>query len=316
VIFEQQVRRMMTDPRSEALITNFAGQWLYLRNLKDTHPDQNQFPDFDENLRDAMRRETELFFGSIMREDRSVLDLLTANYTFLNERLARHYGIPNVYGDHFRRITITDEARKGLLGQASFLTVSSYPNRTSPVLRGKFILTNFLGTPPPAPPPNVPPLKDDEPGKPLTMKQRMEEHRANPACAVCHRVMDPIGFTLESFDAVGQWRTNDRGIPVDPSDTLSDGTKVSGAVNLRQVLLSRQDQFLSTLTEKLLTYALGRGVEYYDMPAVRAIVRDSSRNNYRFSSLILGITKSVPFRMKIKKAQETETQVATAVPKQ
>jgi hypothetical protein len=306
VIFEQQVRRMMTDPRSEALITNFAGQWLYLRNLKDTHPDQNQFPDFDENLRDAMRRETELFFGSVMREDRSVLDLLTANYTFVNERLARHYGIPNVYGDHFRRITITDEARRGLLGQASFLTVSSYPNRTSPVLRGKFILTNFLGTPPPAPPPNVPPLKDDEPGKPLTMKQKMEQHRANPACAVCHRVMDPIGFTLESFDAVGQWRTNDRGVPIDPSDTLSDGTKVRGAVNLRQVLLSRQDQFLSTLTEKLLTYALGRGVEYYDMPAVRAIVRDSSRNNYRFSSLIFGIVKSVPFQWKIKKAQESE----------
>ena len=312
-IFEQQARRMMTDRRSDALITNFAGQWLYLRNLKDTHPDQNQFPDFDENLRDAMRRETELFFGSILREDRSVIELLNANYTFLNERLARHYGIPKIYGDHFRRVTVSDDARKGLLGQASFLTVSSYPNRTSPVLRGKFILTNLLGTPPPPPPPNVPALKDDEPGKPLTMKQKMEQHRANAACAVCHRVMDPIGFTLENFDAVGQWRDHDRGVSIDPSDVLSDGTKVRGAVNLRQMLLARQDQFVSTLTEKLLTYALGRGIEYYDMPAVRAIVRDAARDNYHFSTIILGITKSIPFQMKLKKVQETESRtVATA----
>ena len=311
-VFEQQARRMMNDPRSDALITNFAGQWLYLRNLKDTHPDQNQFPDFDENLRDSMRHETELFFGSILREDRSVLDLLTANYTFLNERMARHYGIPKIYGDHFRRVTITDEARRGLLGQASFLTVSSYPNRTSPVLRGKFILTNLLGTPPPPPPPNVPLLKEDDPGKPLTMKQKMEQHRANAACAVCHRVMDPIGFTLENFDAVGQFRDHDRGVAIDPSDVLSDGTKVSGVVNLRQMLLARQDQFVSTLTEKLLTYALGRGVEYYDMPAVRGIVREAARNNYHFSSLILGITKSVPFQMKIRKAQEAETQTVAA----
>jgi hypothetical protein len=314
VVFEQQARRMMTDPRSDALITNFAGQWLYLRNLKDTHPDQNQFPDFDENLRDAMRKETELFFGSILREDRSVLDLLNANYTFLNERMARHYGIPNIYGEHFRRVTVTEDARKGLMGQASFLTVSSYPNRTSPVLRGKFILTNLLGTPPPPPPPNVPPLKDDQPGQPLTMKQKMEQHRANAACAVCHRVMDPIGFTLENFDAVGQWRTQDHGVSIDPSDVLSDGTKVSGVVNLRQMLLARQDQFVSTLTEKLLTYALGRGVEYYDMPTVRGIAREAARNNYRFSSLLLGIVKSVPFQMKIKKAQEPETQTVAAGP--
>jgi len=311
-VFEQQARRMMTDPRSDALITNFAGQWLYLRNLKDTHPDQNQFPDFDENLRDAMRKETELFFGSILREDRSVVDLLNANYTFLNERMARHYGIPNIYGEHFRRVAVTEEARKGLLGQASFLTVSSYPNRTSPVLRGKFILTNLLGTPPPPPPPNVPPLKDDQPGQPLTMKQKMEQHRANAACAVCHRVMDPIGFTLENFDAVGEWRTQDHGVSIDPSDVLSDGTKVSGVVNLRQMLLARQDQFVSTLTEKLLTYALGRGVEYYDMPTVRGIAREAARNNYRFSSLLLGIVKSVPFQMKIKKAQELESQAVAA----
>jgi mono/diheme cytochrome c family protein len=311
-VLDQQVRRMMSDPRADALITNFVGQWLYLRNLKDIHPDQNQFPDFDEDLRIAMRRETELFVGSIMREDRNVLDLLTADYTFINERLARHYGIPNIYGDHFRRVQITDDVRKGLLGQGSFLTVSSYPNRTSPVLRGKFILTNFLGTPPPAPPPNVPPLKDDEPGKPLTMKEKMQAHRANAACAVCHRVMDPIGFSLENFDAVGQWRTHDRGVNIDPSDTLSDGLKVSGAVSLRQALLTRQDQFVSTLTEKLLLYALGRGVEYYDMPTVRAITREAARNNYKFSSILTGIVKSVPFQMKMKKVEENPT-VATAI---
>jgi hypothetical protein len=307
-VYEQQVRRMMVDPRAGSLITNFAGQWLYLRNLKDTHPDQNQFPDFDENLRNDLRRETELFFGSILKEDRSALDLLDADYTFLNERLARHYGIPDIYGDDFRRVPVTDEARRGVLGQGSVLTVTSYPNRTSPVLRGKFILTNFLGTPPPAPPPNVPPLKDDEPGKPLSMKQKMEQHRANAACAVCHRVMDPLGFTLENFDAVGRWRVHDRGVPIDPRDNLSDGTSVSGAVDLRRMLLARQGQFVATLAEKLFTYALGRGVEYYDMPAVRAIVRDAARNDYRFSSLILGITKSVPFQMKLKKSPDAEAQ--------
>jgi hypothetical protein len=306
-VLEQQVRRMMSDPRADSLITNFVGQWLYLRNLKDIHPDQNQFPDFDEDLRIAMRRETEMFVGSIMREDRSVLDLLTADYTFLNERLARHYGIPNIYGDHFRRVAVTEDARKGLLGQGSFLTVSSYPNRTSPVLRGKFVLTNFLGTPPPPPPPNVPPLKDDEPGKPLTMKEKMQAHRANAACAVCHRVMDPIGFSLENFDAVGQWRTHDRGVNIDASDTLSDGLKVNGAVSLRQALLTRQDQFVGTLTEKLLLYALGRGIESYDMPAVRAIDREAARNNYRFSSILIGIVKSVPFQMKMKKVDENPT---------
>jgi hypothetical protein len=311
VIYEQQVRRMMVDPRAESLITNFAGQWLYLRNLKDTHPDQNQFPDFDENLRNDLRRETELLFGSILKEDRSALDLLNADYTFLNERLARHYGIPNIYGDDFRRVTVADDARRGLLGQGSVLTVTSYPNRTSPVLRGKFILTNFLGTPPPAPPPNVPPLKDDEPGRPLTMKQKMEQHRANAACAVCHRVMDPLGFTLENFDAVGRWRVHDRGVGIDPTDTLSDGSKVRGAADLRRMLLARQGQFVATLTEKLFTYALGRGVEYYDMPAVRAIVRAAARNDYRFSSLILGITKSVPFQMKVKRSTG-EQSVATA----
>jgi hypothetical protein len=310
-VFEQQVRRMMVDPKAESLTTNFADQWLYLRNLKDTHPDQNQFPDFDENLRYALRRETEMFFGSILQEDRSVLDLLTANYTFLNERLAKHYGIPNIFGEDFRRVAVTEDARRGLLGQGSILTVTSYPNRTSPVLRGKFILSNLLGTPPPPPPPNVPLLKDDEPGKPLTMKQKMEQHRANAACAVCHRVMDPLGFTLENFDAVGQWRVHDRGVPIDASDKLSDGTEVRGAANLRQILLARQDQFVATLTEKLFTYAMGRGVEGYDMPALRAIAREAARNNYRFSSVILGITKSVPFQMKMKRPEESQA-AATA----
>ena len=252
-----------------------------------------------------------MFFGSILQEDRSVLDLLTANYTFLNERLAKHYGISNIFGEDFRRVAVTEDARRGLLGQGSILTVTSYPNRTSPVLRGKFILTNLLGTPPPPPPPNVPLLKDDEPGKPLTMKQKMEQHRANAACAVCHRVMDPLGFTLENFDAVGQWRVHDRGVPIDASDKLSDGTEVRGAANLRQILLARQDQFVATLTEKLFTYAMGRGVEGYDMPALRAIARDAARNNYRFSSVILGITKSVPFQMKTKRPEDSQG-VATA----
>jgi hypothetical protein len=311
-VLEQQVRRMLADPKSEALSTNFAAEWLHLQNLRDAQPDAYLYPNFDLNLAQSMLRETELFFGSILREDRSVLDLLSADYTFLNERLARHYGIPNIYGDDFRRVPVTEEARRGLLGQGSVLTVTSYPNRTSPVLRGKFILTNFLGTPPPAPPPNVPPLKDDEPGKPLTMKQKMEQHRANAACAVCHRVMDPLGFTLENFDAVGRWRVHDRGVAIDPTDRLSDGSKVSGAVDLRQMLLARQGQFVATLTEKLFTYAMGRGVEYYDMPAVRAIVRDAARNQYRFSSLILGIAKSVPFQMKLKKSPEAEAQPVAA----
>jgi hypothetical protein len=313
-VFEQQVRRMMSDPKSEAMITNFAGQWLYLRNLKDIHPDQNQFPDFDENLRDALRKETELLVGSILREDRSVLDLLNADYTFINERLARHYGIRNVYGSHFRRMPVTDENRKGILGQGSFLTVSSYANRTSPVLRGKFILTNLLGTPPPPPPPNVPPLKDDAAGQPRTMKQRMEAHRANPSCAVCHRVMDPIGFSLENFNAVGQWRVADRGVPIDAADTMSDGTKVGGASDLRKVLLERREQFVGTLAEKLMIYALGRGVEAYDMPAIRAIVRDSAKDNYKFSSIILGIVRSVPFQMKLKKTDSDRPQVAGIAP--
>jgi hypothetical protein len=305
VVLEQQVRRMLADPRAQTLVTNFADQWLYLRNLKNIQPDFQTFPDFDDNLRQAMKRETELFFGSIITENRSVMDLLTANYTFVNERLARHYGIPNVYGTDFRRVTITDEARKGLLGQASILTVTSMPNRTSPVQRGKWILTNILGNPPTPPPPGVPALKDNEAGsRKLSLRERMEAHRADPACAGCHKVMDPMGFSLENFDAVGQWRTTDDGSKIDPSGTLFNGMKVDGALALRNMLTSNPEIFTGVLTEKLMTYALGRGIEYSDMPAVREILRDAGRNDYRFSSIVLGIVKSTPFEMKEKKAQD------------
>jgi hypothetical protein len=302
---EQQVRRMLADPRADALVVNFAGQWLQLRNLRTTLPNSEEFPDFDDNLRQSFQRETELFFKSIVREDRNVLDLLTADYTFLNERLARHYGVTNIYGSHFRRVTVTDEARRGLLGQGSVLTVTSHPDRTSPVLRGKWILDNLLGAPPPAPPPDVPALKENGEGqRPRTMREQMEEHRANPNCATCHKVMDPLGFALENFDAVGAWRSRDAGNAIDASGQLADGTKVDGIVMLRQALLKRPDVFVGTLTEKLLTYALGRGIGYYDMPTVRAIVRASSERNYRFSTLVLGIVSSKPFQMRTTASQE------------
>ena len=298
-VLEQQVRRMLADRRADALVDNFAEQWLYLRNLQSTTRDENEFPDFDDNLRQAFRRETSLFFASIMRENRSALDLLNAGYTFVNERLARHYGIPNVYGSRFRRVPVTDDARKGLLGQGSILTVTSYPNRTSPVLRGKWILENILGTPVPPPPPNVPALKENSEGaKAKSMRELMEEHRANPACAVCHKIMDPLGFSLENFDATGQWRARDAAGKIDASGQLADGSRVDGPVALRQALMKHSDQFVRTLTEKLLTYALGRGLEYYDEPVVRAIVRDAASSDYRFSSLIMGIVKSTPFEMK------------------
>ena len=310
-VLEQQVRRMLRDSRSKALVDNFAGQWLYLRSLPTSLPDQDSFSDFDENLREAFRREMELFFDSMIREDHSVVDLLNANYTFVNERLARHYGIPDVYGSRFRRVTLADEARWGLLGKGSILLVTSYPERTSPVVRGKFILENILGTPPPPPPPNVPALEENKESKPLTMRQRMEQHRANPACAGCHARMDPLGFALDNFDAVGKWRTTDTirtwnvyyissiaNVPIDASGTLPDGTKFDGPVGLRKILMDRPDQFVTTVTEKLLTYALGRGVEYYDQPTVRSIMREASRGNNRWSALILGIVKSTPFQMR------------------
>jgi cytochrome c5 len=311
VVLAQQVKRMLADPKAEALVTNFASEWLFLRNLQSVNPASEDFPNFDENLRQAFRTETEMFVGSVMREDRNVTDLLTANYTFVNERLAKHYGIPNIYGSQFRRVPVTDDARRGLLGQGSILTVTSYPTRTSPVLRGKWILENILGTPPPAPPPNVPALKEnDEGGKVTTVRERMEEHRRNPACATCHRVMDPLGFSLDNFDAIGQWRSKEAGLPIDASGQLADGTKVNGVVDLRRALLLHPERFVGTMTEKLMTYALGRGLEYYDMPVVRSIARDAARNDDRFSSLVMGIVKSTPFQMR--RAREAETPPVTA----
>ena len=299
VVLEQQVSRMLGDARSKALVANFAEQWLHLRNLKNAVPDLEAFPDFDDNLRQAMKEETSLFFDSIVRENRSVVDLLNADYTFVNERLARHYGIPNVYGSQFRRVTVADEARRGLLGQASVLTVTSYPNRTSPVERGKWILTNLLGVPPQPPPPNVPPLQETSAdGKVLSLRERMERHRADPVCAGCHKAMDPIGFALESFDGVGRWRSTEDGAPINTSGTLFNGANVDGIVGLRRTLVAQPEIFVGVMTEKLLTYALGRGLEYYDMPAVRKIVRDGRSKDYRFSSIVLGIVRSTPFQMK------------------
>jgi mono/diheme cytochrome c family protein len=298
-VLERQVKRMLADPRSNALISNFAEQWLFLRNIKSTAPDLEAFPDFDDNLRQAMKQETTLFFDSILREDRSAMDLLNADYTFVNERLARHYGIPNIYGSQFRRVKVPLEARRGLLGQASILTVTSYPNRTSPVERGKWILTNLLGVPPSPPPPNVPPLKEEAAdGKPRSLRESMEAHRANPVCAGCHRVMDPIGFSMENFDAVGHWRTNDHGASIDASGTLFNGATVNGVDGLRQMLINRPDVFVGVMTEKMLTYALGRGITNSDMPAVRKIVQDARTRDYRFSSLVLGVVKSTPFQFK------------------
>jgi hypothetical protein len=297
VVLEQQVRRMLADPRARALGSNFASQWLYLRNLKSQVPDPDVFPDFDDNLRQGLQRETEMLFESVVLEDRSALDLLRADYTFVNERLARHYGIPNVYGNQFRRVAVRDEYRKGLLGQGSILTITSYANRTSPVNRGKYVLTNILGTPPPPPPANVPPL-DEKPGKAVSMRDRMEQHRANPACAGCHKLMDPIGLALENFDGIGRWRTADNGTRINPSEVLSDGTEVDGPAALRQALVARPEQFVGTMTEGLLTYALGRGTGPEDMPVVRSILKEAARHEYRFSALVLGIVKSVPFQMR------------------
>ena len=299
-VLERQVRRMLADPRAEALVTNFAAQWLYLRNLPAVSPDFIVFPDFDETLRRALREETELFFDSIIREDRSVLDLLTADYTFLNERLAKHYGIPNVYGSHFRRINLPrDSPRGGLLGQGSILAVTSYATRTSPVVRGKWILDNLLGTPPPPPPAAVPPLSDEGPDAMLSMRERMVEHRRNPVCASCHAIMDPIGLSLENFDAIGRYRNRTAGFePLDVEGSFPDGTIFDGAGGLRETLLDRSDQFVRTLASKLLTYSLGRAVEHHDMPAVRAIEREAASDDYRFSTLILGIVKSAPFQMR------------------
>jgi len=294
----RQIERMLADPKSEALVTNFAGQWLQIRNLRSATPDKNAFPNFDHTLKQAFERELELFVGSIIRERRSVLELLTADYTFVNERLALHYGIPNIFGSHFRRVSGIDEKRRGLLGKGGILLVTSHADRTSPVVRGKWILDNLVGAPPPPPPPEVPPLPDNPAAKPQTMRMRMEQHRANPVCASCHKAMDPMGLALENFDAVGAWRTKDNGEAVDTSGLLPDGTKIDGAIGLREALLKKPEVLVTTVAEKLLTYALGRGLEPEDMPAVRAIVRQSERDGYRFSSLIDGVVQSTPFQMR------------------
>jgi hypothetical protein len=312
-VFEQQIDRLLADPRASALVENFAGQWLYLRNLQSTRPDVEEFPDFDDNLRRAMRRETELLFEHIMREDLSVNELLTADYTFVNERLAKHYGMPSVYGSHFRQVPVADEARRGLLGHASILTVTSYPNRTSPVLRGKWVLENVLGTPPPPPLPDVPALEDNEVGKVArTLRERLEEHRANPVCATCHDVMDPIGLGLENFDAVGKWRTREPGGEIDSHGQLADGTPITGAAELREALTADPEQFARVFTAKLLTYALGRGLEAYDMPTVRRIVREAEGDDYRFAALVKGIANSVPFRMRRAQAPDAPAQPTVA----
>ena len=313
-VLESHVRRMLADPRAASLVTNFAAQWLYLRNLPAVSPDFIVFPDFDETLRRALRRETELFFESIVREDRSAIDLLTADYTFVNERLAKHYGIPGIYGSHFRRIALpSDSPRGGLLGQGSILAVTGYATRTSPVVRGKWILENLLGTPPPPPPPNVPPLSEEKSDAVLSMRERMVQHRRNPACAACHALMDPVGLSLENFDAIGRWRTLTDGFePIDASGSFPDGTTFDGVAGLRQALLGRADQFVRTLTGKLLTYALGRAVEHYDQPAVRTIEREAARDDYRFSSIVLGIVNSTPFQMRRPPSGDTPAATATA----
>jgi len=311
-VLEQQVRRMLADPRSSQLVKNFAGQWLELRTMQSSTPEGINYPDFDDNLRQAFRTEAEMFFASIIHEDHSVVDLLDADYTFVNERLALHYGIPRIYGSQFRRVKLDGDldVRRGLLGKGSIELVTSVSDRTSPVQRGKWVLTNILGVVPPDPPPNVPALKDSTSGDSgeQTMRQRMEQHRANPACASCHKLMDPIGFALENFDGIGKWRTTQYGQKLDAAGQLTDGTKIASVADLRQALLRYSPQFVRTVTEKLMTYALGRGVEYEDMPVVRSIVRDASRDNYRFSSLVMGIVRSAPFQMNVK--PETPVNVA------
>ena len=299
-VLEQQARRLLADPRSRALVDNFAAQWLSQRALQGAAPNPDLFPEFDDNLREAFGRETELFLASQLRDDRSVVDLVTANYTFVNDRLARHYGIPGVYGSHFRRVTLPSDTRGGLLGQGSILTVTSYGTRTSPVLRGHWLLENVLGTPPPPPPPNVPALAErGDAGRATSVRERMEQHRSNPVCASCHVRMDPLGFALENYDAIGRWRVNsEAGTPVDASGAMPDGTRFVGVTGLRAYLAARPDDFVGTVTEKLLAYALGRGVEPSDRPEVRRIVRDAAAHDHRWSSIILGVVKSTPFLMR------------------
>jgi hypothetical protein len=309
VALQQQVKRMLKDPRSQALISNFSGQWLFLRELRNRQPDLLLFPDFDDNLRQAFQKETELLFASIVREDRNVFDLMTADYTFVNERLAKHYGIPNIYGTDFRRVSVSSPARKGLFGQGSFLLVTSVANRTSPVTRGAWILENLLGSPPPLPPPNVPPFPEATTGQGVakvatSVRERMEQHRANQPCKGCHQIMDPIGLSLENFDGIGRWRTEDLGSKIDTAATLVDGTNINGVDNLRDALLRYPDALVQTMTEKLMMYATGRAAHYYDMPAVRAITKEAAARDYRFSALVMAIVSSEPFQMRVKKVEE------------
>jgi hypothetical protein len=301
-VLEAQVKRMLADDRSDSLMKEFTGQWLQLRNLDKVTPDLLMFPDFDDNVRQAFRKETELFFTSVVRENRSTLDLLDADYTFVNERLARHYGINGVYGSRFRRVLLTDQNRRGLLGQGSFLSLTSAANRTSPIIRGKYIISNLLNTPPLPPPPVVPPLEESAPkDRPSTVREQLELHRANPVCASCHRNIDPIGFALENFDAVGQWQNQTReGLKIDSAGVLFDGTPVDGPVALRKALLTRPEVFVGTVTEKMMTYALGRGLEPIDMPVVRGVMRSAAKDRYAMQSVILGIVQSSAFQMRTK----------------
>ena len=313
-VLEKQVRRMLADARSTALVENFATAWLGLRKLRSAAPDPGLFADFDETLRQDLQRETQLFIESELRADHSIVNLLSANYTLVNERLAKHYGIGNVYGSHFRRVTVNSEERGGLLGQGSILTATSYPNRTSPVLRGKWLLDNILGMPPPPPPPNVPVLKESTAGNATSVRARMEEHRKNPACAVCHVRMDPLGFALENFDPIGKWRTTSDGLPVDVSATLPNGAKFQGVAGLKTLLASQPQQFVNLFTEKLLTYALGREVEYYDFPTIRKITREAATSDYRWSAIITEIVKSSPFQMSITQSTTPQKEVAFQKP--
>jgi hypothetical protein len=310
-VLRRQVRRMLADPRSQALVENFASQWLYLRNLAVKGGAVEQFPNFDDNLRQAFRTETEMLFASIVQEDRNVIDLLTADYTFVNERLARHYGMAGVYGSHFRRVPISNDARRGLLGQGSILMVTSNPERTSPVQRGVWVLENIIGAHVPTPPPVVPALEEtkSDVSRPVTVRAQMELHRTKPFCSGCHKIMDPIGFALENFDAVGQWRIEEHGEPIVATGTLVDGTEVDGASELRSALLKYSDRFVQTVAEKLTTYALGRGLEYYDMPTVRAITRSAAKSDYKFSSLIMGIVESDAFRMRAAETAPEATEI-------
>jgi hypothetical protein len=311
-ILEQQVRRMLRDPRSKRLVDHFATRWLELNKISGLVPDTELYSEFDENLRDAITQETRTFLENQLREDRGVMEMVTANYSFLNERLATHYGVPNIYGNDLRRITFNDGIRGGLLGQASVLAVTSYPNRTSVTMRGRWLLANLLGSPPPPPPADIPPLQEaGKNGAPKALRERMEIHRRNAVCASCHQRMDPLGFSLENFDALGKWRTVSDGAPIDASASLSDGTKFDGVMGLRALLVSHKEDFLRTFTAKLLGYAIGRGTEYYDQPAIRKIVRDAEAENYSWSAVVLGIVKSPPFSMGIANSSANLSAAAT-----